>query len=312
MCVKSMSFSILINGNPTEAFSPELLPQRSHKADDNIIFARSDKAPETIKDILATFKMASGQRVNLEKNEITFGKGTKQNVKAKIAQILGISQREGCQKYLGLPTRVERSKKVIFEGVKGNLEKKLKGWGNMFLSKAGRAVLIKVVAQSIPTYAIMEEMRVSLLIEPSLRSWKYELIDQIFIPFEVIKPIPLSCSTQEDRRIWHCDKFGEYSVKSAYHLICKEGEQEDIPNSSNPNLSIWSYIWAANVTPYIKIHAWSICNGGLPINLRLASRISEHQSLCSYCDEEDESEMHILRDYEFSRVVWNRLEVEMD
>ncbi|KAL8143980.1 hypothetical protein V2J09_017012 [Rumex salicifolius] len=123
--------------------------------DDCIIFNRSDKAQaETIKNILATFEMASWQRVNMEKTKITFCKVTKDNVKAEIAQILGISQREGCQEYMGLPTRVGRSKKVIFEVVKGKLEKKLKGWGYMHLSKARRAVLIKVVAQSIPTYAI--------------------------------------------------------------------------------------------------------------------------------------------------------------
>ncbi|XP_074301323.1 putative mitochondrial protein AtMg00310 [Silene latifolia] len=61
---------------------------------------------------------------------------------------------ENQDKYLGLPTMVSHSKKVISSVVRDKISKKLQGWRGMLLFKAGREVLIKAVAQSIPTYAM--------------------------------------------------------------------------------------------------------------------------------------------------------------
>lgn len=43
---------------------------------------------------------------------------------------------------------------MITKGVKEKLWKKLQGWKGMCLSKAGREVLIKAVAQSVSTYVM--------------------------------------------------------------------------------------------------------------------------------------------------------------
>jgi hypothetical protein len=49
---------------------------------------------------------------------------------------------------------IGRSKKSIFNGLKERIVQRLQGWKEKFLSKAGREVLIKAVAQAIPTYAM--------------------------------------------------------------------------------------------------------------------------------------------------------------
>ena len=56
------------------------------------------------------------------------------------------------EKYLGLPSLVRRNKKNTFKELKENLAKKLAGWKEKLLSKARKEVLIKAVAQAIPTY----------------------------------------------------------------------------------------------------------------------------------------------------------------
>ncbi|XP_021756104.1 uncharacterized protein LOC110721271 [Chenopodium quinoa] len=56
------------------------------------------------------------------------------------------------EKYLGIPTIVGRSKKAIFEAVIDRIWKKLQGWKEKLLSRAGKEILLKSVIQEIPTY----------------------------------------------------------------------------------------------------------------------------------------------------------------
>ena len=59
---------------------------------------------------------------------------------------------ESQAKYIGLPTFVGRSKTQVFDFVQERVWKKLKGWKEKVLSQASKEILIKSVAQSIPTY----------------------------------------------------------------------------------------------------------------------------------------------------------------
>jgi hypothetical protein len=58
------------------------------------------------------------------------------------------------EKYLGLPVYVGKSKMKVFEYLKDRVWKKIQGWKEKFLSKAGKEVLIKACAQAIPMFAM--------------------------------------------------------------------------------------------------------------------------------------------------------------
>ena len=58
------------------------------------------------------------------------------------------------ESYLGLPTMVGRSKYQTFAYLKERVWKKMQGWKGLLLSRAGNEVLIKAVAQAIPTYTM--------------------------------------------------------------------------------------------------------------------------------------------------------------
>lgn len=71
------------------------------------------------------------------------------------------------KKYLGLPTYIGKSKKRAFMLLNDRLVKRLSNWIDRFLSRVGREVLMKVVAQAISTYAmsvskIPQEFRMSI------------------------------------------------------------------------------------------------------------------------------------------------------
>jgi hypothetical protein len=55
-------------------------------------------------------------------------------------------------KYLGQPIITGRAKNQTFSYILDKVWKKLKGWKEKNLSFAGRGILIKAVAQVIPTY----------------------------------------------------------------------------------------------------------------------------------------------------------------
>ena len=65
---------------------------------------------------------------------------------------LGPMQDTRHTKYIGLPSFIGRSKKQVFPTLKERIGQKLAGWKGKLLSMGGKEVLIKAVAQAIPTY----------------------------------------------------------------------------------------------------------------------------------------------------------------
>lgn len=60
----------------------------------------------------------------------------------------------GTGRYLGMPSMVGRNKKAVFGYLKDRMWKRIQGWSGKHLSKAGREVLVKSIAQAIPTYCM--------------------------------------------------------------------------------------------------------------------------------------------------------------
>ncbi|XP_060972464.1 uncharacterized mitochondrial protein AtMg00310-like [Cannabis sativa] len=56
--------------------------------------------------------------------------------------------------YLGLPCIMGKNKNAILGFLKEKMKKKIFSWETKFLSKAGKEVLIKLVAQALPSYAM--------------------------------------------------------------------------------------------------------------------------------------------------------------
>ena len=97
---------------------------------------------------------ASSQQLNRVKTSFFFSSNTDQSVQEEIKRRFGAQVIRQHEKYLGLPLLVGRKKQNAFNDIKEELAKKLAGWKEKLLSKAGKEILIKAAAQAIPIYTM--------------------------------------------------------------------------------------------------------------------------------------------------------------
>ena len=103
------------------------------------------------------------------RRSLFFRQNTRQEVKEEIQSILGAQIMTECKRYLGLPMAGGKSKVNTFKELQESVTKKVMWWKEKHISKAGREVLIKTVAQAIPTYLM------SLIKNPQDNLWWHQL-----------------------------------------------------------------------------------------------------------------------------------------
>ena len=122
---------------------------------DSLIFYKATiEECEALQKVLCTYEQASGQWLNRAKTSLFFSPNTIKEIQDEIKVRFGAQVIRQHEKYLCLPSLVGRNKKNTFKEVKTKLVKKLAGWKEKLLSKAGKEVLIMAVAQAIPTYTM--------------------------------------------------------------------------------------------------------------------------------------------------------------
>lgn len=88
----------------------------------------------------------------MEKSESSFSRNVHDRDKDMICNQMGVKSVDSHTRYLGLPVTFGRSKKVIISFVVDRIWKKLEGWKEKCLSKAGKETLVKAVAHAIRNY----------------------------------------------------------------------------------------------------------------------------------------------------------------
>ena len=124
-------------------------------ANDSLLFycANSQECHKLI-EILAMYEVASGQKINMDKSFVFSSHNATHETKEVVLDILGPMQDSRHSKYLGLPSIIGKSKNEVFVEVKEKVERKLSGWKEKMLSMDGKEILIKAVAQAMPTYTM--------------------------------------------------------------------------------------------------------------------------------------------------------------
>ncbi|XP_019192477.1 PREDICTED: uncharacterized protein LOC109186787 [Ipomoea nil] len=124
-------------------------------ADDSLLFFRATaQEASVVKQCLAAYEEMSGQAVNYYKSSICYSKNTRDEQREEVADILGVVQAPNFGKYLGLPSFVGRNKRAVFYYIDDKIRQRIGSWNKKLLSQAGKEVLLKSVAQSMPTFSM--------------------------------------------------------------------------------------------------------------------------------------------------------------
>jgi len=92
--------------------------------------------------------------INKAKSAVLFSRNTKPQQKKTVCDQLQVTKETMSERYLGLSVHVGKSKSGVFSYLKDRIWTRIQGWKEKFLSWAGKEILVKAVAQAIPTYAM--------------------------------------------------------------------------------------------------------------------------------------------------------------
>ena len=157
-----------------------------------------------------------------------------------------------------------------------------------------------------PMFSGGEDAKVGDFIDQVKKTWKEDLIDEVFYGFEasIIKTIPLCRSIQDDVLIWPLD--GNYSVKSGYRFLQEACRVQQPGQSSNQPLKPpWNKIWALDVPNKVKTLVWRACKNSLPTKVNMVCRKITSDGLCEICKQQDEDVMHALYRCPALQALWN-------
>ncbi|CAA7024087.1 unnamed protein product [Microthlaspi erraticum] len=124
-------------------------------ADDSLFFCKAEVLQCTeLMRVIQCYGLASGQQLNVNKSSIFFGSKVPHDVRHTLKNALGIHKEGGMGSYLGLPENISGSKQKVFVFVRDRLNARINSWSAKFLSKGEKEVLLKSVAQALPTYVM--------------------------------------------------------------------------------------------------------------------------------------------------------------
>ncbi|KAL0303568.1 UNVERIFIED_CONTAM: hypothetical protein Sradi_6224900 [Sesamum radiatum] len=132
LCVKSVSFSFILNGVPFGHVQSE----------------RGLCQGDPLSPYLFLFCAEAFSNMVRKEEAVRAIRGV------ELTAVLGVTRISKHEKYLGLPSIIGRSKREVFASLKEKVWQRLQGWTSKRLSQAGRGILIQSIILAIPAYVM--------------------------------------------------------------------------------------------------------------------------------------------------------------
>ena len=124
-----------------------------------------------------------------------------------------------------------------------------------------------------------------------------EYSKQNFAPLDVEEILKIKLySSSKDIIAWHYERYGIFSVKSAYKLALNMSTLETHASSSEnkDGTCLWQHIWKANIPPKVRIFAWHLARDAPPTNKNKKARNILKDDTCNICGMASESTYHAV------------------
>jgi hypothetical protein len=167
-----------------------------------------------------------------------------------------------------------------------------------------------------PKIYILEDLRVSALMDRSTRQGNAELIAACFSPLDAgrILNIPLSSNSITDYVSWPFTKNGTFTVKSAYIMakreqVLKKISSEDKGETSNQSQTArdWKRLWSIKAPPKMLIVLWRFAHNCLPTGQQLKHKNIQAYEGCPHCGRE-ENLYHTFMGCPYVHMMWRNLQ----
>lgn len=158
-----------------------------------------------------------------------------------------------------------------------------------------------------PLSHLHEDARVEELIEASNRTWKQDVLKQVFLPHkaESINRMALSSNPQDDKQIWAPISTGLFSVRSAYWVAMEVSKGCTVGVSNDSDLrKFWKYLWNMNILHKVRHIAWRACKDILPTKENLKRRKVLMDSSCELCQAEAKTSGNRFWSFSNAQEVW--------
>ncbi|XP_028550871.1 uncharacterized protein LOC114579679 [Dendrobium catenatum] len=160
LCSQLLTDEVKRNGKELGIKIAPIVENISHLlyADDIVFFLKANgSCVKKEKEILNRYYKCTGQRINIQKSSILFGKSVKRKRKKRLSKILKFKVVQEL-KYLGINIMQRRSARMDFSHLLNRANEYLNVWGNKYISLAGKILLVKSILSSFPIYYITHSL----------------------------------------------------------------------------------------------------------------------------------------------------------
>nr|XP_027081023.1 uncharacterized protein LOC113703745 [Coffea arabica] len=168
-----------------------------------------------------------------------------------------------------------------------------------------------------PTGCLMS--KVSELISNS--RWNSPLVFRTFNTREAgqILKTPVSLTGRPDCYSWSYSTNGQYTVRSAYEAITREGKQQESNGRLKGETSweggsekVWKQLWKLKIKHKQKLFIWKSLNQVLPGREAIYKRIGKGDMICKLCGEGSETVEHIFFHCTKAQMIWQMAPLQWD
>jgi hypothetical protein len=134
---------------------PQRAPSITHLlfADDSLLFCKlEDDQATKIRELLTVFEKGTRQKLSPMKCSLLVWEGANQALVSTVRTILNVDRADFDARYLWLPIPEGKLKGEMFKSIEERYVKGMSDWKERTLSQVAKEVLIKSVAQALPTY----------------------------------------------------------------------------------------------------------------------------------------------------------------